>query len=641
MIKSSLALKLATLVLGFSTLILGAVLANSYFFSRTVIVEQAEKYSRTRGREVANKLASLLKPVEQAAQNIALAMENPALTSNEIRSLGRRVVEGNGDMFGMAIAFAPYEFNYDKLYFAPYSYRNNDGIKTTHLGSSDYRYFYMSWYQLPKELGRPVWTEPYFDSGGSDALMTTYSVPFYRYEKGEKYFAGVVTADVTLDWLEEMISAIKLYDTGYAVVVSQQGAYIYHPLQRLVANETVFSLAEGLEDQELWDIGRDMIEGYTGFLKRRNVRDGTYSFLLYMPLPVGGWSLAFLFPTEEVLKEANQLTRNTLSIGIVGFFLLMVAVILIANRLTRPVRDLSIAAMEIASGNLSVVLPETRSRDEVGKLSESFRDMQQSLKEFIVNLERTTIHKERIESELRIAREIQMGLLPKLFPAFPNHDEFDIFASLESAKEVGGDLYDFFFIDDHHFCFLIGDVSGKGVPAAFLMAVTKTLIKVVAEQGVEPNVVLEKVNNDLAEDNESCMFVTLFLAVLDIRNGKVTYSSAGHNPPALMAGNKVSFLESLNEPIAGAMPDMTYTTQHMTLSPGDTLFLYTDGITEAMNNDLELYSEERLLRVLQGTDKGKAMDIVVGVNASVSEFAAGAEQSDDITMLALTYVGSK
>ncbi len=178
MIKSSLALKLAILVLGFSTLILGAVLANSYFFSRTVIVEQAEKYSRTRGREVANKLASLLKPVEQAAQNIALALENPALTSNEIRSLGRRVVEGNGDIFGMAIAFAPYEFTYDKLYYAPYSYRNKDGIKTTHLGNSDYRYFYMSWYQLPKELGRPVWTEPYFDSGGSDALMTTYSVPF-------------------------------------------------------------------------------------------------------------------------------------------------------------------------------------------------------------------------------------------------------------------------------------------------------------------------------------------------------------------------------------------------------------------------------------------------------------------------------
>ena len=153
--------------------------------------------------------------------------------------------------------------------------------------------------------------------------------------------------------------------------------------------------------------------------------------------------------------------------------------------------------------------------------------------------------------------------------------------------------------------------------------------------------VLEKVNNDLAEDNESCMFVTLFLAVLDIRNGKVTYSSAGHNPPALLADNKVSFLEPLNEPIAGAMPDMTYTTQHMTLSSGDTLFLYTDGVTEAMNNDQELYSEERLLRVLQGCDKGKAMDIVVGVNTSVAEFAAGAEQSDDITMLALTYVGRK
>lgn len=640
MISNRLGLKLTALVLGFSALILGAVLTNTYLFSKHVIVEQAEEQSRTRGREVANKLAALIKPVEQAAHNIALAMEDSSLTSQEISSLAQRVVKNNNDIFGMAIAFEPYEFSKDRLFFAPYSYRDQGSVKSILLGSSTDRYFYLDWYQVCKELEQSVWTEPYYDTTGSKSLMVTYSVPFYRSGKGGKQFAGVVTVDITLDWLQEMISDLNLYQTGYALILSATGTYICHPLERLRCNETVFSLAEGLQNEEIWEIGRNMIDGKTGFIVRPSVRDNTESFLFHMPLPIGGWSLAFLFPTHEVLAQANELTRNTLLIGIAGFLLLTLAVLGITRRITQPIRILSEGALEIAEGNLHATLPTAQSKDEVGRLTDSFNTMQKSLHEYVANLETTTIHKERIESELRIARDIQMGILPKLFPAFPNHDEFDIYASLESAKEVGGDLYDFFFIDPHHFCFHVGDVSGKGVPAAFFMAITKTLIKVIAEREVQPHLIMEKVNNDLAEDNESCMFVTLFLAILDIRTGEVSYSSAGHNPPILRKADKTMFLESMNEPIAGAMPDVKYSTQHLTLAPGDLLFLYTDGVTEAMNNEQELYSDERLLEFLTQADMQSTADLIGQVNQSVAEFADGAEQSDDITMLALTYTGT-
>lgn len=497
----------------------------------------------------------------------------------------------------------------------------------------------MDWYQLPRELGHAVWTEPYFDQGGSETFITTYSVPFYRIKDGGKHFAGVVRADISLHWLQEMIAEIKLYETGYAAILSRNGTYIYHPMQKLQFNETVFTLAEEQGDEELWQIGRDMIDGKTGFIERASVRDKKNSFLLYMPLPIGGWSLAFLFPTDEVLKNANELTRNTLIISIIGFLLFSVAILIITGRMTQPIRTLSKATLEIAGGNLHTQLPAISSTDEVGQLSKSFGFMQDSLRKFIADLKKTTATKERIESELRIAREIQMGILPKIFPPFPNYNEFDIFAMLEPAKEVGGDLYDFFFIDEHHFCFLIGDVSGKGVPAAFLMAVTKTLLKVVAEQKFTPSEILEKVNNDLAEDNESCMFVTLFLAILDIRTGDISYGSAGHNPPVLLTKDNASFLEPLNEPIAGAMTGMTYSTRHMTLAPGDTLFLYTDGVTEAMNTKQELYSDERLRNFLHHTSHDQVSDIIKAVNLSVAEFAGEAEQSDDITMLALKYAG--
>jgi sigma-B regulation protein RsbU (phosphoserine phosphatase) len=374
-------------------------------------------------------------------------------------------------------------------------------------------------------------------------------------------------------------------------------------------------------------------------MKWENVQDNSTSFLFYMPLPVDGWSLALFFPVDEVLESVNDLARNTLLIGLIGFLLFAGVIVLVTRRITRPIHDLSKAALEIAGGNLQAELPKTTSRDEVGKLSESFGLMQQSLQEYIANLETTTRQKERIESELRIAHDIQMSILPKIFPPFPDHDEFEIFASLEPAREVGGDLYDFFFIDEHRFCFLVGDVSGKGVPAAFLMAVTKTLLKVVAERGINSGEILEKVNNDLAEDNDSCMFVTLFLAILDLRTGILSYSSAGHNPPVLMTTEQTTFIAPINEPIAGAMPGMKYTTHSITLAYGDMLFLYTDGVTEAMNEQQDLYTDERLLEFLDTTDAAQPEPVIDAVNSSIHSFAGTAEQSDDITMLAMKYKG--
>lgn len=641
MIRNSLALKFAILILVFSTLILGAVAANSYFYSRNLIVSLAEELSRTRGREVANQLAVILKPVEQTVRNIALAMEDLQLSGNKISSLTQLVVENNENIFGMAIAFKPNGFSRDRLFFAPYSYRENNGVKTKQLGNSEYHYFTMDWFQLPGELGHPVWTEPYFDKSGANAFMTTYSAPFYLVQDGKKTFAGVITADITLEWLQKLMSTIKLYDSGYAMLISRNGTFIYHPRAELLFKESVFSLAEKLDDPKLRQIGQDMIEGRTGFLKWVNPRDRTVNFLLYMPLPVDGWSLALFFPVREVLQSVNDLARNTLLIGIIGFLLLTAAIVLISRRVTRPIHDLANAAQEIAGGNLNSVLPKARSHDEVGNISESFGFMQRSLREYIADLETTTRQKERIESELRIAHAIQMGILPKIFPPFPEHDEFNIFASLDPAREVGGDLYDFFFIDKHRFCFLIGDVSGKGVPAAFLMAVTKTLLKVVAEQGVDPGEILEKVNNDLARDNESCMFVTIFLTILDISTGEVFYSSAGHNPPLLITANEAFFIESLNEPIAGVMPGMKYTSRYMQLVHGDILFLYTDGVTEAMNVNRELYSDKRLHTLIQTVAVDDPADIIKAVNASIIEFVGDAEQSDDITMLALKYTGGK
>ncbi len=530
----SVALRLALFILSCTFVIIVAIVGYNYYYSRDIILRQAEANSRLLAQETTSRIDAVLSSVQKMANNIAFSLEDATLTKEEILDLNRRVLSNNPEIYGMAIAFEPYFLEKEELYFAPYHYRSAGRIAFTMLGSPKYRYFYMDWYQMPKELGHSVWTEPYYDDGGGGVLMATYAVPFYRTVDGHKKFAGVVTADVSLEWLEDMLNDIRIYKSGYAFLLSRHGTFIAHPDNSLIMNQTIFSLAEEIDSPQLRKIGRNMLDGNSAFVLMDSIVSEDKRYMFYTGLEYGGWSLGVIFPKAEMLADVSRLSNIMSLIGLAGFAILTMVIIFIARRITRPLSRLSAAALEIANGNLDLLLPKTRYLDEVGQLTNSFRTMKTSLKEYIENLTSTTAAKERIESELRIAREIQMGILPKLFPAFPERKEFEIFASIEPAKEVGGDLYDFFFVDDTHFCFLLGDVSGKGVPAAFFMAVTKTLLKVVSERGLDPGQVLSKVNGDLAAENESCMFVTLFLAVIDIETGDVRYANAGHNPPIFM-----------------------------------------------------------------------------------------------------------
>jgi sigma-B regulation protein RsbU (phosphoserine phosphatase) len=250
--------------------------------------------------------------------------------------------------------------------------------------------------------------------------------------------------------------------------------------------------------------------------------------------------------------------------------------------------------------------------------------------------------KNAIEGELAAAREIQMSIVPKIFPPFPERSEFQLHAVLEPAKEVGGDLYDFFFVDQNHLVFLIGDVSGKGVPASLFMAVTKTLIKTRAASGIGPDEILCSVNRDLCEGNDTTMFVTVFCAVLEVDSGRIVYSSAGHNPPVLLRKTGTAEYLLFNGSTAlGVFEDSLYSREIVYLSPEDTLILYTDGITEAMNPDGRFFSDERLLRSVQAIGPDTAEKTAFKIVAEVHEFAAGAPQSDDITLLALKYKGPR
>ncbi|MGC8659448.1 MAG: SpoIIE family protein phosphatase [Desulfomonilaceae bacterium] len=296
------------------------------------------------------------------------------------------------------------------------------------------------------------------------------------------------------------------------------------------------------------------------------------------------------------------------------------------------------ATGKVAHGDMDIDLSDIHRQDEVGQLAHSLTTMAQELKKYIDELTITSAAKQRFESELSIAAGIQKSMLPSVFPPFPDRDEFDIYALMRPAKEVGGDFYDFSFLDDDHLMFVVGDVSGKGVPAALFMSVTKYLIEAAVVMDKAPDKDLSRVSRHLADDNESCMFVTVFIGILNVKSGEFLYASAGHNPLLLWSNDSdPSFLEGQGGPVVGIVEEAVFGMDHLTLRPGSVLLAHTDGVTEAFNTEEEAFSEERLLRAINPVRNKPVKDVVEGILADIDSFSVGAPQADDITILALRY----
>ena len=307
------------------------------------------------------------------------------------------------------------------------------------------------------------------------------------------------------------------------------------------------------------------------------------------------------------------------------------------RKVVAPVEDFSDVAKKIAQGEFNVELPKIQSQDELRDLHDSFEYLQQSLVKYIDELKSTTANKERIESELRIAQGIQMGMLPKSFPAFPEREDIALAARIVPAKEVGGDLYDFF-IENEKLYFIVGDVSGKGIPASLVMAVTCRLFRSIASYLDKPEEIITSLNNSLSDGNESNMFCTAFLGILDLKTGNLSYCNAGHNAPLVIdSDGHVTAMEVIPNLPLGLFSGFPYQGQQTKIAKNTKLYLFTDGVNEAENNDMEQFGDERLVSMLEANADVEPKDIVDVSFAEVQRHADGANQSDDITVMCIKY----
>ncbi|MBN1769446.1 MAG: SpoIIE family protein phosphatase [Prolixibacteraceae bacterium] len=638
--KKSLASRIVFYVAAFCVLLFLISLSVFYFFSKKSIEEKTIENALEITQNTVLKTEQVLISSEKILNNYRWLIEKNIAYADSMEAYTRRILQMNPEIIGCAIAFKPDFFPEKGYYFSPFTYRNKDLLVSTQLGNEEYDYFVMDWYQIPATLEKPYWSEPYYDTGGGNALMTTYSMPFYSSNNGDKELAGIITIDLSLEWFTDIVSSVKILETGYASVISRNGTFVTHPNTDIIMNQTIFSFAAEMQSPGLRQIGRNMQAGKTGF--EDVVVNGRDLIVSYKPLLTSNWTLAVVFSRDEMYAPLRQISLVLIFIIVIGMALMVFIVKKIVEQQIAPLKCFARSSIEIAEGNFNTELPDIKTEDEMKELHNAFVHMQTDLKKYIKNLKETTSAKEKIESELRIAREIQMGMIPKIFPPFPDTPEIDLYAMLEPAKEVGGDLYDFFMIDDTHLCYAIGDVSGKGVPASLFMAVTRTLLRSVAPKQRSTSEIVNNLNNSLAIGNESSMFVTFFIGIINLKTGEMNYTNAGHNPPIIIhADNKSEFFEITQDIPIGLFENYDYTEKTRVLSENDRLFLYTDGITEAENWDEELYSDERLIKCIRAINSLDPTEIVMKVARDVVVHVNDCQQSDDLTMMSIIYKGSK
>jgi len=635
-----IAFKLTFFILTSCAIIFFIIFGYNYSFSRKIILDKIKENADVLSVAIVSRIETVLVSVQKVPLQIANSLEYSSYGETILLDLLRSVIENNPEIYGSTIAYEPYAFDQKSLYFAPYFYKNRDELQSTYLGSESYRYFEWDWYRLPKILGCPVWSEPYYDKGGGNIIMSTYSVPFYKIVEGKRKFTGIVTADVSLAWLQNIVSSIKIGKTGYGFLISKEGTIVTHPKKDLILNETVFGINGESKFLDLGDIGKKMTAGTRGFQQFRAGTGGEKMWIFYSPIPSSGWSLGIVFPEKELMSGILKLNSIVFELGIVGFLFLFAGIFFIAGTITKPLRSLARATKDISEGNLDFNVPKIRSKDEIGQLSESFIYMKKALKEYIIKLTALVAAKERIESELKIAHDIQMRIVPKDFPLFPERKEIDVYAVLKPAKEVGGDFYDFFFIDDDRLCFVIADISGKGVPAALFMTVAKTLIKAGVKQTKSPAETIGRLNKEFLESDNSGIFLTVICGILNIRNGEVVYVNGGHNFPLIINENKnkAEFLEKGSFSAVGINEAAEYSDSKVILEPGEMFFTYTDGVTEAFNEKKEMFSEKRLEQEIVNIKNKTCRNLIEEIMGKVTKFSGKISQSDDITIMAIKYL---
>jgi len=591
------------------------------------------KESKTNATRALNNsilvIEKVLTEVEASTNIISWGAKNVYSQHGPIDVLTEEMIMYDSIATVSAVAFEPYKYDKDKKYYMTLSRRDQDSgdVETIVTNTSEYDYLTMDWYQIPKLTGKPYWNEPSFDSGGSNQMTATYSMPLYN-DEGD--FFGVIRSDISLEWLSDVINEYKPYETAITLIISRSAKYLTHIDKDKILNETLFTDSIVEKNEEGIDACMEIMKGGSGIIR---IREQGYKLVgIYAPL-FNGWSALGFCSEKDYYATAINVNIILFIVAVIGLFALYFSSRKIISRVTQPITEFTYSAMNMSRGNFHAIFPEVDSNDEIKRLSDSLIYLQSTINRYILELKTTTSKNDRIENELSIANGIQMSMLTH---SFPKHDKYDIYANLVPAKEIGGDLYDFV-QDNDYLYFTVGDVSGKGVPAALFMSITRSAFRFVSGLKLDVAEAESRINDNFSEGNETGMFVTMFYGRINIKTLEMEYCNAGHNPIVIIEPDGTAhFLSARPNIAAGLFPGFPFIGEKMQLKKGTRLILYTDGVTEAETRRKDLYGEDRLIDFANNINPDdSSMDVVHQLMASVKSFTADNDQNDDITIMSI------
>ena len=646
-----------------------------YIMANHLVKDEESNLYESYLREANLGVSRVLSEVQVSTLNRVSEIQDHLGEPDRLVDIMRRIVETNPRVRSCGLSFVDNYFPKKGHWFCPYAVRPDSGaVETRIIGSAQQDYLQAEWFLEALAADSAYWSKPFFDATDSVTPLTAYMIPIHD-KKGKT--VAILGADLKLDLIKgHEISGVdyngndvKLYinnnqttDVGdderlslergwrfisYNFIIDSDGTFIAHPDSGRILKDNYFEIAKATNDTIDDHLGKLMVAGKSGSYRDERGRiehfdffdqEVTGSYVFYSHIAHTSWSIGLVVP--RFLIDALALGMGLAFLILIGLGLLAGRIVgrFVIKRMVRPLTKLADSANEVAKGNFSVPLPKMKHNDEISLLRDSFEGMQHSLKEYIEELKDTTASKAAIENELKVAHDIQMSMLPKTFPPYPERDDVDIYGMVTPAKDIGGDLFDFYIRDEKLF-FCIGDVSGKGIPASLVMAMTRSLFRNISLHVSEPNVIMRGLNAAVADGNDTNMFVTLFLGVLDLHTGVLQYCNAGHNSPLLIEGIVRVLDCDSNLPI-GILDDWAFTLQEIQLESPTTIFLYTDGLNEAEDSMHAQFGEGRILRVAESQMAAGIVEpavIVSQMQEAVHRFVDEAEQSDDMTMLAIKY----
>ena len=627
MSQKGISFRLNSQITSIAILIIAAIVFINYNFSKKMLIGKIEEGAINQSNLVISQISRITIGTEEIARNVSHQVFY-FRKNNDLDLLSKQITASNNILESIDIEL----FDYQKKHILEFtsdqqgkSYSDQDSIRINQ---------YVR--KLREENAGPdvgFWSDSTFSKLDKTHMHASYIMPFYNPETKE--IAGIIDCQISVNQLNKLLSEIKIGEQGYAFIIDKSGNFLTHPRNDWILSKNLFDkpsvyFSGNIDaiESKIKSGGRGVGYGISQYLNNQN------AWFYYAPLSNSNWTVIIVFPEKELFKEIDDGFQKIILVSGIGLLLLFLLNIFIFKKVLDPLIRITHAIQRFSS----IPGKERKSKNEINMLADSLEDWQAKYGILIKDQRKTASDKLKFEKELKSAQEIQLNIVPSGKPAFQDHPEIDLYAILKPAEIIGGDLYDYFFIDETHLLIAIGDVSGKGIPASLFMAIASTLIKTNAKI-LSAKDIVSMVNNELSERNSNQYFVTLFLGILDIRSGLMDYCNAAHNYPYILRadGSLQTLSKSHGLPL-GIYKNKIYKSTTIELQSDDTMILYTDGVINSSDVNNKHYGIEKLEKNVQNLTGISSEEVVSRLLKSIVIYEGENRQADDISIMAIKYL---